>query len=52
MIDGGAIVDRHACGDGMATNCCFGGDDLYVTESRRGTIWRYPLGVAGLPLRG
>ncbi len=45
------IVERLMCGDGMATNCCFGGTDLYVTESRRGTVWRYELGVGGLPLR-
>jgi sugar lactone lactonase YvrE len=34
----------------MVTNCCFGETDLYVTESRRGTIWRFPLGREGLPL--
>ncbi len=51
VVAGGEIVDRYVCGDGMATNCCFGGTDLYVTESRRGTLWRYPLGVEGLPLR-
>ena len=51
VVDGGEIVDRYMCGDGMATNCCFGGTDLYVTESRRGTLWRFPLGVEGLPLR-
>ena len=51
VVDGGEIVDRLVCGDGMPTNCCFGGTDLYVTESRRGTIWRFPLGVEGLPLR-
>ena len=51
VVDGGEIVDRYVCGDGMATNCCFGGTDLYVTESRRGTLWRFPLGVEGLPLR-
>lgn len=45
------IVGRLMCGDGMATNCCFAGTDLYVTESRRGTLWRYELGVEGLPLR-
>lgn len=50
VIDGGEIVDRLMCGDGMATNCCFGGTDLYVSESRRGTIWRYPVGVEGLAL--
>jgi len=46
----GQIVDKLVCGDGMPTNCCFGGTDLYVTESRRGTIRRFPLGVTGLPL--
>lgn len=45
------IVDKLMCGDGMATNCCFAGTDLYVTESRRGTLWRYSLGVEGLALR-
>ena len=43
-------MDRHVCGDGMVTNCCFGGTDLYVTESRRGTLWRFRVGAAGLPL--
>jgi gluconolactonase len=51
VVDGGEIVDRLMCGDGMCTNCCFGGTDLYVTESRHGTLWRFPLGVGGLPLR-
>ena len=50
VVEGGQIVDKLMCGDGMPTNCCFGGTDLYVTESRRGTIWRFPLGVTGLPL--
>jgi gluconolactonase len=50
VVDDGEIVDRLMCGDGMATNCCFGDTALYVTESRRGTIWRYALGVRGLPL--
>jgi gluconolactonase len=50
VIADGVIVDRLECGDGMATNCCFGGTDLYVTESRHGTVWRYALGVDGLPL--
>jgi sugar lactone lactonase YvrE len=50
VLDGATIVDRLMCGDGMATNCCFGGTDLYVTESRRGTVWRYPLGREGLRL--
>jgi len=43
VLDGGEIVDRLVCGDGMVTNCCFGGTDLYVTESRRGTLWRFGL---------
>jgi gluconolactonase len=51
VVEDGVIVDRYECGDGMVTNCCFGGTDLYVTESRRGTLWRFPLGVEGLPLR-
>ena len=51
VIEDNAIVDRYSCADGMATNCCFGGTDLYVTESRHGTLWRYPLGVEGLQLR-
>ena len=39
----GAIVDKLPCADGMVTNCCFGGarTDLYVTDSRNGTLWRY-----------
>ncbi|MET0144934.1 MAG: SMP-30/gluconolactonase/LRE family protein [Ilumatobacteraceae bacterium] len=51
VIDGNEVVERLQLGDGMPTNCCFGGTDLYVTESRHGTIWRFPLGVEGLPLR-
>ena len=51
VVDDGEIVDRLVCGDGMPTNCCFGGTDLYVTESRRGTLWRFALGVEGLALR-
>ena len=50
VLERGEIVDRYLCGDGMPTNCCFGGTDLYVTDSRRGTIWRFPVGRAGLPL--
>jgi gluconolactonase len=50
VVQDGVIVDRLVCGDGMPTNCCFGGTDLYITESRRGTLWRFPLGRAGLPL--
>jgi sugar lactone lactonase YvrE len=34
----------------MPTNCCFGGTDLYVTESRHGTLWRFPLDRKGLDL--
>jgi sugar lactone lactonase YvrE len=43
VVEGGQIVDRLTCGDGMPTNHCFGGTDVYVTESRRGTIRRSPL---------
>jgi len=50
VLDGGEIVDRLLCGDGMITNCCFGGTDLYVTESRHGTLWRFPVGCSGLDL--
>lgn len=50
VIEGGEIVDRLMCGDGMPTNCCFGGRDLYVTDSRRGLIWRFPVDREGLPL--
>ncbi len=45
------IVDRLMCGDGMPTNCCFGGTSLFVTESRHGALWRFDLGVEGLALR-
>jgi gluconolactonase len=51
VVEDGVIVDRLACGDGMVTNCCFGATDLYVTESRWGTLWRFPVGGSGLPLR-
>ena len=51
ILDGGEVVDELRCGDGMPTNCCFVGTDLIVTESRRGTLWRWPLGTAGLALR-
>ncbi|MCU1501834.1 MAG: gluconolactonase [Ilumatobacteraceae bacterium] len=44
------IVDRLMCGDGMPTNCCFAGTSLYITESRRHTLYRFDLGVEGLPL--
>jgi gluconolactonase len=50
VIDRGRIVDRLMCGDGMPTNCCFAGNDLYVTESRHGTLWRFALGKPGLAL--
>ena len=50
VLEGGEIVDRLLCGDGMITNCCFGGTDLYVTESRHGTLWRFPVGCAGFGL--
>jgi len=50
VIEGDRIVDRLLCGDGMPTNCCFAGTDLYVTESRRGTLWRFSIGRRGLPL--
>jgi gluconolactonase len=50
VVEAGKIVDRLVCGDGMPTNCCFGGTDLYVTESRRGTLWRFAIGASGLPL--
>ena len=50
VVDGGEIVDRLPCGDGMVTNCCFGGTDLYVTASRRGTLWCFALGRSGLPV--
>jgi gluconolactonase len=50
VVEHGVIVDRLMCGDGMATNCCFRGTDLIVTESRRGTLWQYDLGVEGLAL--
>jgi gluconolactonase len=45
------IVERLMCGDGMPTNCCFAGTSLYVTESRRHTLYRFDLGVGGLALR-
>ena len=50
VLEEGKIVERLMCGDGMPTNCCFGETDLYVTESRHGTLWRFALGVRGLPL--
>ena len=52
VIEAGQIVDRLACGDGMPTNCCFAGTDLYVTESRHGTLWRFAMGTSGLALSG
>lgn len=51
IVENGSIVGRLECGDGMPTNCCFAATDLYVTESRRGTLWRFPLEHRGLPLR-
>jgi gluconolactonase len=50
IIEDGRIIDRLACGDGMPTNCCFAGTDLYVTESRHGTLWRFNIGKHGLEL--
>jgi gluconolactonase len=50
VIEHGKLVERLMCSDGMPTNCCFAGTDLYVTESRRGTLWRFPVGTEGLPL--
>jgi gluconolactonase len=44
------IIERLMCGDGMPTNCCFAGTSLYVTESRRHTLYRFDLGVTGLAL--
>ena len=46
----GEVVERLECGDGMPTNCCFLGTDVIVTESRRGTLWRFEIGSPGLPL--
>ena len=52
VIERGRLVERYVCHEkGMVTNCCFGGSDLYVTESRIGTLWRIALGVHGLALR-
>lgn len=53
VVEDGEIIERYPCDDGMVTNCCFGGDsgtDLFITDSRNGTLWRYELGVGGLPL--
>jgi gluconolactonase len=50
VIEHGEIVDRYMCNDGMPTNCCFGGTDLYVTDSRHGLIWRFQVGREGMPL--
>lgn len=50
VVRGGEVVDRLMCGDGMVTNCCFGGTDLFVTDSRRGHLYRFALDVEGLPL--
>lgn len=52
VIDRGHLMERIICHEkGMVTNCCFGGTDLYVTESRFGTLWRVSIGVEGLPLQ-
>ena len=51
VIEDGIVVDRLMCGDGMPTNCCFVGTDLVVTESRRGTLWRFAIGTPGLTMR-
>lgn len=51
VVEDGVVVERLVCGDGMVTNCCFGGTDLYATDARRGTLWRFALGRAGLQLR-
>jgi gluconolactonase len=50
VIEDGRVIDRLMCGDGMPTNCCFAGTDLYVTESRHGTLWRFAIGKRGLAL--
>ena len=51
VIDRGRLVNQIVCHEkGMVTNCCFGGTDLYVTESRFGTLWRIPIGIEGLRL--
>jgi gluconolactonase len=51
VVEGGQIVERYECGAGsMPTNCCFAGTDLYVTESRHGTLWRFPVARPGLAL--
>jgi gluconolactonase len=52
VVERGRLVERFECHEkGMVTNCCFGGTDLYVTESRIGTLWRIALGVQPLALR-
>ena len=52
VLERGRLVERFECHEkGMVTNCCFGGTDLYVTESRIGTLWRIALGVQPLALR-
>jgi gluconolactonase len=50
VLERGQIVDKLMCGNGMPTNCCFAGTDLYVTESRHGALWRFPIGNPGLAL--
>jgi gluconolactonase len=50
VIEADQIIDRFECANGMPTNCCFAGNDLYVTESRNGTLWRFAVGQPGLAL--
>jgi gluconolactonase len=50
VVDRGKITEKLMCGDGMPTNCCFGAGNLYVTEARWGTIWRFNLDVEGATL--
>jgi gluconolactonase len=50
VIERGEIVERLVCGDGMPTNCCFADDQLYVTESRHGALWKFDVGRRGLAL--
>lgn len=49
VVRDGEIAERLMCGDGMITNCCFGGDEadadgttLFITDSRRGLLWSTP----------
>jgi gluconolactonase len=50
VIERGEVIDRLMCGDGMPTNCCFAGEQLYVTESRHGKLWKFEIGQPGLAL--